>query len=145
MALEIEWLEPPLSIEERLKEALKRQPGRWARIKKSMASPTSRTAWRNDGFEAVAHPAESDPKRYDIYARWPVGGDPRKLVPDVPEAPAGAAAVVPGKPKVHTDVNGMPVPVLTPAKATATGGYKYRGNDHGQVTAEELHRTGVRP
>lgn len=143
MTLEIDWREPPLSTEDRLKEVLKAHPGRWARIKKSMASPTASSPWRKAGFEAQSSPAESDPKKFDIYARWPESGDKPKLATAGPAAPAGAAAVAGSKPAVHTDING--VPVKGDAKPAPDRGYKYRGNDKDQVTAEELHRTGVRP
>lgn len=76
MALEIDWREPPLSLEDRVKAELKKNPGRWARIKTGMKSATGKFAWRKEGFDAESAPSETDAKLFDIYVRWPAAPTP---------------------------------------------------------------------
>lgn len=114
MALEVDWREPPLSTEERLKELLKHHPGRWARVKIDMASPTSRSAWRKEGFESESHPAESNPKKFDIYARWP-----SPSTPGPKPAPASEPTTA-SKTKPVTTKNGVPAVPKAPAPAGDT-------------------------
>ncbi|MHA7270420.1 hypothetical protein [Arthrobacter sp. HLT1-20] len=137
MALEVDWREPPLSTEERLKDLLKHHPGRWARVKIDMASPTSRSAWRKEGFEAESHPAESNPKKYDIYARWPASSTPgtRPAVGLSTPGPASAAEpTTASKTKPVTTIDGVPAKVKEqapkddsdlniPTSGDVTGGY----------------------
>ncbi|POH58896.1 hypothetical protein [Arthrobacter glacialis] len=126
MALEVDWREPPLSTEERLKELLKHHPGRWARVKIDMASPTSRSVWRKEGFESESHPAESNPKKFDIYARWPAASMPgtRSAVGLTTTSPVAAAhAAEPttaSKTKPVTTKNGVPAVAKAPVPAGDT-------------------------
>lgn len=121
MALEVDWREPPLSAEERLKGLLKHHPGRWARVKIDMASPTSRSAWRKEGFEAESHPAESNPKKFDIYARWPAASTPgtRAAVGLMTRSSVAASQTAEpttaSKTKAVTTTNGVPAAPKAPA------------------------------
>jgi hypothetical protein len=146
VALEIDWCEPPLSAEARLKVELKKNPGRWARVKKSLASPTSRAAFRKEGFEAEAHPNEESPQRFDIYVRWPVTGGapavPTRVTQSKPVA-AASEAVVNGAPARQEPPEDDTV-LTAPVAAVAAGGYlAARAARH--VPAEGLHKIGQRP
>lgn len=134
MKLEIDWREPPLSGEEQLREVLKHHAGRWARIKKDMASSTASSAWRKHGFSVQVHPAESDPKKFDIYARWPESstpGTPAAVGSQTP-APAAPAPTTASKTAPVTTKDGVsskPKPpadgsdLIIPTSADVTGGY----------------------
>jgi hypothetical protein len=72
MTLAIEWKEPPPSADprDRLIAALKAEPGKWARIKVGMKSPTGHYVWKKLGFEAVSRPNDTDEALWDVYARF---------------------------------------------------------------------------
>ncbi|MDI3331440.1 MAG: hypothetical protein QJR09_12035 [Micrococcus sp.] len=71
----IEWKAPPaeafMSDRDLLVTELKKRPGAWARIQKGMKAKTGVGKWKALGLEVIPAPAESDPKRWDIYARAP--------------------------------------------------------------------------
>lgn len=140
MALEIDWREPPPSPEVRLKAELKKNPGRWARVKINMASSTSAPAWRKEGFEAQAHLVEgSSPKNYDIYARWPLASPPAtqpstgSQTPGATPAKESAATSKP-KPPASTDDTDLHIPT----SGDVTGGYLASRANRG-VPAEGAH------
>lgn len=142
MALEVDWREPPPSPEARLKEELKKNPGRWARIKVDMKSPTSAPAWRKEGFEARALAAESDPKKFDIYARWPASSTPGtraavglpKHEPEPEPAPAAEPSPAKAKTPAPKDNSDMHIPT----SGDVTGGYLASRANRG-VPAEGAH------
>lgn len=134
MKMEIDWREPPLSGEEKLREVMKHHSGRWARVKKDMASSTASSAWRKHGFNVQVHPAESDPKKFDIYARWPesstlgtraaVGTQTPATTAPHPTTASKTAPVttkdgVPTKPKPPADGSDL----VIPTSGDVTGGY----------------------
>ncbi|WP_315913601.1 hypothetical protein [Arthrobacter sp. lap29] len=136
MELEIDWREPPLSGEAKLQTILKHHAGRWARVKKNMASSTASSAWRKAGFQTEVHPVEGTPKRYDIYARWPERS--AETMPGASATPAAVASPQPpapttaGKTTPVTTKDGVPVKDPAPADASdlqiptsgaVTGGY----------------------
>ncbi|NVM97809.1 hypothetical protein [Arthrobacter sp. SDTb3-6] len=110
MALEIEWREPPASLDpkDRLIAALKENPRKWARVKAGMKSGTGHHTWKKLGLEAVSRPNDKDDTLFDVYARF---------VPAV------------GKATGKTDVNGVLAREGTTPPPKTGGPYKYRGTD----------------
>lgn len=140
MALKIDWREPPPSAEDRLRAELKANPGRWARIKTNMSSPTSCTPWRKEGFEAQAAPAEEQEHRFDIYVRWPATKTSRPATAKAPPAPKRAPADDPPADRIDMaiptsgDITGGYLQSRAKRGVPATGADHVRLAGHGQST-----------
>jgi hypothetical protein len=81
MGVELVWEEPPAeairggnSEVTRIVEALKKNPGKWARVEEGVAAKSAVTKWERRGCEAVARNtgARKNGKgyTYNVYARW---------------------------------------------------------------------------
>lgn len=83
--VEMIWKEPPPAVSSEkaaVLAELKKNPGKWALVQRAMASSSATAPWSKLGCEAVYRKSEDQPKKFDIYARWPerkvngVGGHP---------------------------------------------------------------------
>lgn len=80
MASIIRWEEPPASQQGRRSsgeriatvKALQQHPGKWALVAETVSS-SAVLPWKKLGCEAVGRRSAKDPKKADIYARWPKG------------------------------------------------------------------------
>lgn len=116
----VEWKEPPahavMTGRDQLVALLKRNPGRWARVKRDLKSKTGTATWKKLGLDAVAAPAESDATKWDIYARAPeptqkvmIGGE---VFPAKTSAPTKKAQLIAQKVS-------KPRPATTPPATSA--------------------------
>ena len=80
MASIIRWEEPPASQQGRRSsgertatvKVLQQRPGEWALVAETV-SASAVVPWKKLGCEAVGRRSTKDPKKTDIYVRWPKG------------------------------------------------------------------------
>lgn len=106
--MEMEWQDPPIvkagpkTKFQQVVDALQKNPGKWARVRKSMKTTSGTGLWKGYGCEAVARAVEGMEGRWDVYARWPLPENEEPLPAGTDVYELEAAPMKPAVPKPNT-------------------------------------------